>query len=69
MTPKTTENKSILRRLMRLARLLARLLGQFWVLPSILAAALRQRRRQAALDAAEAERLDRIRNPLDYLGK
>ena len=69
MKPKTTEIKAILSRLRQLALLVARLLKQIWVLPWIIAAALRHRRRQAALDAAEAERLDRIRNPSEYLGK
>lgn len=31
--------------------------------------AAEQRRRQPALDALEAERLDRLRNPSKYLGK
>jgi hypothetical protein len=69
MRPKTTEKKSILHRLTRLAVLLARLIKQIWAFPSIVAIVLRQRRRLAALDADEAERLDRIRNPSDYLGK
>lgn len=33
------------------------------------AASVSQRRRQRILDGLEAERLDRIRNPLKYLGK
>jgi hypothetical protein len=37
--------------------------------PSLLANALRRRRRQFALNALEAERLDRIRNPSKYLGR
>lgn len=69
MRPKSTENKSIVQRLRRLAVLLARLIQQIGASPCIVATALRQRRRQAALDAAEAERLDRIRNPSDYVGK
>jgi hypothetical protein len=47
----------------------ASLLKQAWLLPHSVAAALRQRRRQFALNALEAERLDRIRNPSKYLGK
>jgi hypothetical protein len=39
------------------------------VLPWSLADAVRQRRQKAVLDANEAERLDRIRNPAKYLGK
>jgi hypothetical protein len=38
-------------------------------LPHAVAVALKQRRRQFALNAIEAERLDRIRNPSKYLGK
>jgi len=38
-------------------------------LPHAVAVALKQRRRQFALGAIEAERLDRIRNPSKYLGK
>jgi hypothetical protein len=38
-------------------------------LPSSVALALKQRRRQFALNVLEAERLDRIRNPSKYLGK
>ena len=38
-------------------------------LPSFFANALRHRRRQFALNAIEAERLDRIRNPSKYLGR
>ena len=37
--------------------------------PRFVAIALRHRRRQFALNALEAERLDRIRNPSKYLGK
>jgi len=40
----------------------------FW-LPEAAASGLRRSRRQAAEDAIEAERLDRIRNPSKYLGK
>ncbi len=40
-----------------------------WLLPHTLAVALEQRRQRFALDALEAERLDRIRNPGKYLGK
>ena len=38
-------------------------------LPHFVALALQQRRRQFALNALEAERLDRIRNPSKYLGR
>jgi hypothetical protein len=45
------------------------LFKQAWLLPRAIAVALKQRRRQFALNALEAERLDRIRNPSKYLGK
>lgn len=42
---------------------------QVRLFPRSVAIAIKQRRQQIALDAAEAERLDRIRNPSKYLGK
>ena len=42
---------------------------QVWLLPQSVANAVNQRRRQVVLNEHEAERLDRIRNPLKYLGK
>jgi hypothetical protein len=45
------------------------LFKQVWFLPQSVANAIRQRRQQVAWDEHEAERLDRIRNPLKYLGK
>jgi hypothetical protein len=45
------------------------LFKQAWLFPHSIATALKQRRRQFALNALEAERLDRIRNPSRYLGK
>jgi len=45
------------------------LLRQVWWLPRSIAHGLRARRHQLVLNALEAERLDRIRNPLKYLGK
>jgi hypothetical protein len=45
------------------------LFKQAWLFPHFVAAELKQRRRQFALDVLEAERLDRIRNPSKYLGK
>jgi hypothetical protein len=38
-------------------------------LPQSIAIAVKQRRQQTMLNALEAERLDRIRNPSKYLGK
>jgi len=45
------------------------LFKQAWLLPHSVALALKQRRRQFALNVLEVERLDRIRNPSKYLGK
>ena len=45
------------------------LVKRVWLLPQSVANAVRQRRRQIVLNELEAERLDRIRNPLKYLGK
>ena len=45
------------------------LFRQAWLFPHSVAVALKQRRRQFALNVLEAERLDRIRNPSKYLGK
>jgi hypothetical protein len=45
------------------------LVKQVWWLPQSVANAVKQRRRQIVLNELEAERLDRIRNPLKYLGK
>ena len=47
----------------------AGLFKQAWLFPHFLAVALKRRRRQFALNLLEAERLDRIRNPVKYLGK
>ena len=45
------------------------ILQQACGLPRTAALALKHSRRQAVLNALEAERLDRIRNPSKYLGK
>ena len=45
------------------------LVKQVWLLPQSVANAVKQRRRQIVLNELESERLDRIRNPLKYLGK
>lgn len=37
-----------------------------WLFPKFVAVAMQQRRRPPRLDANEAERLDRIRNPSNY---
>ena len=49
--------------------IVANLVKQAFCLPHSIAIAVKQRRRQGALDEREAERLDRIRNPSKYLGK
>jgi hypothetical protein len=40
-----------------------------WTFPHFIATGFRDRRQQASLNAAETERLDRIRHPSKYLGK
>ena len=50
-------------------RSIATLLHQTWMRLLSIPAAVKHRRVQIALDVAEAERLDRIRNPADYRGK
>ena len=45
------------------------LVKQARLLPQSVATAVKQKRRRFALNALEAERLDRIRNPSKYLGK
>jgi hypothetical protein len=50
-------------------RKIADLFKQGWGFPRFIAIAFQRRRRQFALNALEAERLDRIRNPSKYLGK
>jgi len=45
------------------------LINQAWRFPQFAAVAIKQRRQRSALNALEAERLDRIRNPSKYLGK
>jgi hypothetical protein len=45
------------------------LFKQVWTLPQTVALSLEQKRRQVTLQQAEAERLDRIRNPSKYAGR
>jgi hypothetical protein len=52
-----------------ICQMTAGLFKQAWLFPHFVASALKQRRRQFALNLLEAERLDRIRNPSKYLGK
>lgn len=46
-----------------------RILRLILTLPKLIALSLRARREQDGLDSAEAERLDRLRNPSNYIGK
>jgi len=52
---------------------LSNAIGQFfrklWLVPQTLANVSKDREKQTALNALEAERIDRIRNPSKYLGK
>jgi len=50
-------------------RAIADIVQQVWDLPQFIGIAVKRRRRQAIQEEAEAERLDRIRNPSRYLGK
>ena len=50
-----------------ICRAIVRLLKQACALPFAVAASLKRTRRRSAVEVAEAERLDRIRNPLKYL--
>jgi hypothetical protein len=52
-----------------LRQLCRRFLQHVQALAQAVAIAVRQWRLQPGLDALEAERLDRIRNPSKYLGK
>ena len=58
---------------MQMLRSLFLAIGNFgnrvWNFRRSLAMTIEQRRQRIAIDAAEAERLDRIRNPSKYLGK
>jgi len=55
--------------LQHIGRTLCRAVKQAGSLPRLIGRVLKQRQRQVQLDADEAERLDRIRNPSKYLGK
>ena len=55
--------------LKRISQTTVGLFKQAFQLPHAVAVALKQRRRQFALNLLEAERLDRIRNPSKYLEK
>ena len=55
--------------LKQICQSLQQLLKQIGRLPQSIPAALQARRRQAARNAFEVDRLDRIRNPSKYRGK
>ena len=57
-----------MRTLILIGRAILGLVRQVWLLPQTIVNAVQQRRQQVALNALEAERLDRIRNPSKYLG-
>ena len=57
-----------MRTLILIGRAIFRLVRNVWLLPQSIVNAVQQRRQQVALNALEAERLDRIRNPSKYLG-
>ena len=48
---------------------IVQLVRQVCLIPKSIAKAVKQRQHQAVLDKNEAERLDRIRNPLKYRGR
>ena len=50
-------------------RAIADIVQQAWGLPQSIGIAVKRRRQQALQEEAEAERIDRIRNPSKYLGK
>jgi len=52
-----------------LGRTFVQLARQVWLLPKSIAVGARHWRRQMVPRGAEAERLDRIRNPSKYRGK
>ena len=55
--------------LKRICLTMVELVKQAWLLPQSIANANTQRRRRAAREEREEERLDRIRDPHKYLGK
>jgi hypothetical protein len=61
--------KSFVVRLTMLRQFALGCIKQTLLLPRSIAATLKSRRGQIARDAAEAERLDRLRNPSAYVGR
>jgi hypothetical protein len=48
---------------------LVEMVKQVWKLPETIAKGMQGRQRQKVVNEQEAERLDRIRNPMKYRGK
>ena len=55
--------------LMLIGLTLVEIAKQIWALPKTIAHAFADKKQRRSVNAMEAERLDRIRNPLKYLGK
>jgi hypothetical protein len=62
-------DETLRRRLKYLYLMATRIVQSARTLPDFIVTNVEQRRLQTARNAAEAERLDRIRNPSKYLGK
>jgi len=65
----TREETHFMNILKLICQTIIQLVKQAWSLPQSIAKAVQQRRRRAARNELEAERLDRIRHPSKYLGK
>jgi hypothetical protein len=55
--------------LMLIGLTLVEIAKQIWALPKTIAQGFADRKQRKSMDVMEAERLDRIRNPLKYQGK
>jgi hypothetical protein len=62
-------DEAVMRILNFICRTTVRLAKWAWTFPQSIVTGFRVWRQQAALNAAETERLDRIRHPSKYLGK
>jgi hypothetical protein len=63
------EAKPFMRSLKLIGMTIIHLIKQVCLLPQTIAKALQQKRQLSVKEEAEAERLDRLRNPSKYLGK
>ena len=61
--------KSFMRILKLISLTIIQLVKQAWMLPQSIPAFFSRRGQRAELNQMEAERLDRLRHPSDYLGK